>query len=59
MASENGVINEDLKTNYTKMLIYLGKLYNVTGSPVYTTENFWHGSGENGTGPTTKGVRLG
>ena len=59
MASENGVINEDLKTNYTKMLIYLGKLYNVTESPVYTTENFWHGSGESDTGPKTKGVRLG
>ena len=24
-------------------------------SPVYTTENFWHGSGEIGTGPPKKG----
>ena len=24
-------------------------------SPVYTTENFWHGSGEIGTGPKNKG----
>ena len=36
-------------------LVTNGPLFSTLKSPVYTTEIFWHGSGEIGTGPKKKG----